>query len=63
MDEESLLSTTAERKIAGDTIRKKAYSWLQIQNWGHSGIPCEPLRAEVSLQTSAIYAAQSEDGV
>lgn len=50
-------------KKAGDTIRKKAYSWLQIQNWGHSGIHCEHLPAEVSRETFAIYAVQSEDGV
>lgn len=46
-----------------DTIRKKAYSWLQIQNWDHRGIHCEPLPAEVSRETFAIYAVQSEDGV
>lgn len=43
--------------------RKPIPDYLQIQNWDHSGIRCEPLRAEVSLETFAIYTAQSEDGV
>lgn len=69
MDEEPTLyhkiRRMAERNIAGDIPfeRKPIPEYLQIQNWDHSGIHCEPLRTEVSLETSAIYAAQSEDGV
>lgn len=43
--------------------RRPLPDYLQIQNWSHSAIHCEPLRAEVSLETFAIYAAESEDGV